>query len=190
VKLPFRSVEDARGRVLALGAVPSRARRLQHDVIVDTADRRLLAAGTTLRVRADGECAYLTFKGAVLPGTVKAREEIETEAASAVALLAICDALGFRPAFRYEKYREEFALPGVVIAVDDTPIGVFVEIEGDEPAIHTLAARLGFSLTEYVTASYRSLFLASALARDGARDMVFPVAPVPPVASDLPGSRP
>ena len=159
-------------------------------MVVDTADRRLLAAGTALRVRADGDRAYLTFKGPVTPGAVKAREEIETEAASAAALLAICDALGFRPAFRYEKYREEFTWPGVVIAVDDTPIGVFVEIEGDEPAIHTLAERLGFSLTEYVTASYRSLFLASALAKDGARDMVFPVAPVPPLPPDLPDSRP
>lgn len=159
-------------------------------MILDTAERRLLAAGTTLRVRNDGDRAYLTFKGPVTPGAVKAREEIETEAASAAALLAICDALGYLPAFHYEKYREEFTLPGVVIAVDDTPIGTFVEIEGDEPAIHALAARLGFSTTEYVTASYRSLFLASTLAEDGARDMTFPVAPVALVLPVLPGPRP
>jgi adenylate cyclase, class 2 len=157
--------------------VPSRGRRLQRDAILDTADARLLAAGTALRVRADGDRAFLTFKGPVMPGTMKAREEIETEAASADALLAICAALGFAPAFRYEKYREEFALPGVVIAVDDTPIGAFVEIEGDEGAIAALADRLGFSTADYVTASYRALFLASAGAGGGARDMTFPSVP-------------
>ena len=190
MKLRFPSAGDARARVLALGAAPARARRLQHDVILDTLDRRLLASGTTLRVRADGERAFLTFKGPVVPGVVKAREEIETEAASAEALLAIGAALGFQPAFRYEKYREEFTVPGVVIAVDDTPIGVFVEIEGDEPTIHALAARLGFSSADYVTASYQSLFLASALAGDGARDMIFPVAPVAPGPPVLPDPRP
>ena len=154
-----------------------RGQRLQRDVILDTADRRLLAAGTALRVRADGDRAFLTFKGPVVPGLVKAREEIETEAVSADALLAICAALGFAPAFRYEKYREEFALPGVVIAVDDTPIGAFVEIEGDEGAIGTLAGRLGFSTADYVTASYRALFVASSGADGDARDMTFPPAP-------------
>ncbi len=138
----------------------------------------MLAAGTALRVRADGDRAYLTFKGPVVPGIVKAREEIESEAASAEALLAICAALGYSPSFRYEKVREEFTLPGVVIAVDDTPIGVFVEVEGEEAAIHTVAARLGFAMTEYVIASYRTLFLESADAA-GARDMTFPAGRIP-----------
>lgn len=158
-------------------------------MILDTVGRRLLTGGTTLRVRADGDRAYLTFKGPITPGIVKAREEIETEAASAAALLAICNALGYLPAFRYEKYREEFTLPGVVIALDDTPIGVFVEIEGDEPAIHTIAAHLGFSVAEYLTQSYWSLFMTSALAAGGAQDMVFtvsPDSPVPPVLAALP----
>ncbi len=148
--------------------------------MLDTPTRHLLAAGTALRVRADGDRAFLTFKGPVVPGVVKAREEIETEAASADALLAICAALGFVPAFRYEKYREEFALPGAVIAVDDTPIGVFVEIEGDEAAIHHLAGRLGFATTDYVTASYRALFLAWAGVEAGAGDMTFQSPAAPP----------
>lgn len=156
------------------------ARRLQRDTLLDTADRRLLGAGTALRVRADGDRAFLTFKGPVVPGAMKAREEIETEAASAEALLAICAALGFTPGFRYEKYREEFTLPGVVIAVDDTPVGVFVEVEGDEAAIHTVAAQLGFTAADYVTASYRALFLASAAAAAGARDMTFPAGSAAP----------
>lgn len=155
-------------------------RRLQRDTLLDTADHRLLSAGTALRVRADGTRAFLTFKGPVVPGAVKAREEIETEAANADALLAICAALGFTPGFRYEKYREEFTLLGAVIAVDDTPIGTFVEIEGDEAIIHAVARRLGCSTSDYVTASYRALFLSSTAAAGGARDMTFPAGSTTP----------
>jgi adenylate cyclase class 2 len=166
--------DEARRRVLGAGAKPHRARRLQHDVLVDTADRRLLAAGTALRVRTDGDRAYLTFKGPVQPGPMKTREEIETEAGSGTALLAILAALGYAPAFRYEKYREEFAADGAVIAVDETPIGTFVEIEGTAAAIDGLAVRLGFSPADFVTASYRTLFLA---AESGGADMLFPGSP-------------
>jgi adenylate cyclase class 2 len=157
--------------VLDLGVTPLRPRRLQHDVLVDTADRRLASAGTALRVRTDGGHAYLTFKGPVLPGPLKAREEIETEAASRSALLAILAALGYAPVFRYEKYREEFTAVGVVVAIDETPIGTFLEIEGQPTAIHALAGRLGFGPTDFVTASYRALFVE---AGGAGADMLFP----------------
>ena len=176
VKLRFPDIEDARRRVLALGASPLRPRRLQHDVLLDSAEGRLQAAGTALRVRADGERAFLTFKGPVLPGPLKSREEIETEAASAGTLLALLAALGYTPAFRYEKYREEYAADGAVIAIDETPIGSFVELEGEPAAIHGLAARLGFGTADYVTASYRALFIASGTPGP---DMLFSVASRP-----------
>ncbi len=130
-------------------------------MLVDTADRRLLAAGTALRVRSDGGRAYLTYKGPLLPGPLKARQEIETDAGSSDDLLAILAAVGFTPVFRYEKFREEYCAEGAVVAVDETPIGVFVELEGDPAAIHALAARLGCGPADFVTASYRTLFTAA-----------------------------
>jgi adenylate cyclase class 2 len=163
-------VEDARQRILALGAAPLRPRRLQHDVLLDLADGRLQAAGSALRVRADGDRAFLTFKGPLVPGPMKTREEIETEAGGAAPLLAILAAAGFTPVFRYEKYREEYAAAGAVVAIDDTPIGVFVEIEGEADAIHALAGALGCQPADYVTASYRGLFAAAATGR---ADMLF-----------------
>jgi adenylate cyclase class 2 len=138
---------------------------------VDTADRRLSRDGTALRVRADGDAAVLTFKGPVVPGPMKTREEIETSAGSADVLLAILASLGYVPVFRYEKFREEFALEGALVAIDDTPIGAFLEIEGEPAAIERAAERLGFGPADYVTASYRTLFAASGPAGQG--DMLF-----------------
>ena len=107
----------------------------------------------------------------MLPGPLKVREEIETEAESSAALLAILAAVGYTPVFRYEKYREEYAATGVVVAVDETPIGAFVELEGEPAAIYALAAQLGFAPAEFVTASYRTLFVA---AGGPGSDMLFP----------------
>lgn len=129
-------------------------------MIVDTSDRALLARGCALRVRDEGARAFLTFKGPVATGPLKVRQETETDAASAEALLHILASLGYLPVFRYEKFREEFEVPGAVVAIDETPIGTFVEIEGDEPAIHACAGKLGRVPEDYVAASYRTLFVS------------------------------
>jgi adenylate cyclase, class 2 len=90
---------------------------------------------------------------------MKVREQIETSVGSADTLLRIFGELGFTPRFRYQKFRTERALPGLVVAIDETPIGTFVELEGDEAAIASAVLRLGRTPDDYVRASYRSLFL-------------------------------
>lgn len=161
IKLKFDSAAAARERILApeVGATPLRGRRLQEDSLLDTADNHLHSLRCALRVRTDGGKSLLTFKGPVQPGTMKLREEHETVVADGDVLLAILRELGLQVWFRYEKYREEFAAEDVIIAIDETPIGVFVEIEGSEAHIEQTAAALGKSPGDYVTASYRALFL-------------------------------
>jgi adenylate cyclase class 2 len=159
IKLRFESAADARRAIEALGAAPYTARRLQDDALLDTDEGSLQARGCALRVRRDGREARITFKGPVVPGVMKAREEIETTVGDGEALLRILGELGLSPRFRYQKYREEFRLGDLVVALDETPVGVFVELEGQESEITAAAARLGRTPEDYVRASYRSLFL-------------------------------
>jgi adenylate cyclase class 2 len=90
---------------------------------------------------------------------MKLREEYETLVGDGEVLLKILEELGLHIWFRYEKYREEFSRDDVIVAIDETPVGVFVEIEGGENGIETAAAALGRSRADYILDSYRSLFL-------------------------------
>ena len=158
IKLRFPSVDEARAAIAAAGASPLRARRLQADLIVDTPDESLRQQGLTLRVRRDGTRAFMTVKGPVQPGIVKIREEHEVEVADAGALEAILSSLGLEPSWRYEKFREEWSAGGAVLAIDETPIGTFVEIEGDEAAILALTGAIGREPADAILDSYRTLF--------------------------------
>ncbi len=174
IKLRYDSADEAREQILALGATPFLGRRLQEDCLFDTEDERLRRERSTLRVRSEGGKALLTWKGPVIDGVVKIREEYETVVADGAALQTILEELGLHIWFRYEKYREEFTMNDVTIAIDETPVGVFVEIEGAEHAIHDTAAALGKTRADYITDSYRLLFLQHRDANGlNGHDMVF-----------------
>jgi len=175
IKLRFDSADEARVRVQAMGATPLRCRRLQEDSLLDTPDGYLRNRRAALRVRHECGHSLLTFKGPPQAGPMKLREEHETPIGDGQVLMTILHALGFEVCFRYEKYREEFVVADVVIAIDETPVGVFVEIEGGEEDIGRTASALGRSALDYITDSYRTLFEAHR-ERCGAKDedMVFP----------------
>ena len=63
---------------------------------------------------------------------------------------------------------------GVVVALDETPVGTFVELEGNESGIAAVAERLGRTPADYVIDSYRTLFVAWQQAHGASREhMVF-----------------
>lgn len=175
IKLRFDSADEARERVLRdLGATPFRGRRLQEDCLLDDDRESLKKRHSVLRVRNEGGKGLLTFKGPPQPGPMKLREELETVVADGDMLLTILQKVGLRVWFRYEKYREEFHVEDVIIAIDETPVGVFVEVEGGEAHIHDVAGKLGRTPADYITESYRDLFLKHRAASGFVgNDMVF-----------------
>ena len=159
IKLRFDSPEAARAVIVAAGATPLRCRRLQEDALLDTEDESLRRRQCALRIRTESGKSLLTLKGPVQPGTMKIREEHETVVSDGAVLQRVFEELGLHVWFRYEKYREEWAAEEVTIAIDETPVGTFVEIEGGEHGILAMTAALGRSPDDFVLDSYRSLFI-------------------------------
>jgi adenylate cyclase class 2 len=160
IKLRIGSAGEARKRIEAAGFEIFRPRVFEANLLLDTPSASLQTAGETLRVRERGGETILTYKGPVELDRHKSREEIETSAGEAPALLAILARLGFTPTYRYEKFRTEYVRPGEagIVTVDETPIGCFLEIEGEGDWIDSTAARLGFSENDYVNDSYAAIF--------------------------------
>jgi len=174
IKLRFDDPDTARAAILSAGATPLRGRRLQEDCLLDTIDDELKARRCVLRVRVESGRSRLTFKGPVQPSMMKLREELETIVGDGTLVVRILEQLGFRVWFRYQKYREEFALDDVLIALDETPVGTFVEIEGGARGIAETAEALGRGPADYLVDSYRRLFVVHCEARGlAAADMLF-----------------
>ena len=165
IKLRFDTVESARDAILRAGATPVRCRRLQEDSLLDNADEDLRRQQCVLRVRIESGKSFLTFKGPVQPSLMLLREELETIVGDGDTLIHILENLGYRVWFRYEKYREEFAVNDVIVAVDETPVGTFVEIEGGDRGIADVAVALGRAPSDYLVDSYRRLYMADCEAR-------------------------
>jgi adenylate cyclase class 2 len=129
------------------------------------------------KATASKQRAVMTFKqpitGAAAGATrnmrrapYKVRDETEVEVSDAGNLTRIFEGLGMTGWFRYEKYRSTFQLPsskswarGLLIELDETPIGTFVELEGPAEAIDRAATELGFGKSDYILKNYLVLYM-------------------------------
>jgi adenylate cyclase class 2 len=176
IKLAAPDVRAARKLLHAAGFTVSRRRVFEANVIFDTPGLSLRRGQQLLRLRQAGRLATVTFKGKPVAGKHKSREELELSISNAATMGAIFERLGYRPVFRYEKYRTEYRLArGAGMAtLDETPIGVYVELEGTPTWIDRTAKRMGCGESAYITASYARLYL-DWCAKNGVRpgNMVF-----------------
>lgn len=162
VKIKVQLLDPWRQKIKLLPAVLKAARVFEENIVFDTTQKRLKKRGILLRLRRQGMQSILTMKLPVQGNSVyKVREETEVEISDFTSMKKIIQAIGFRVFFIYEKYREVFNVLGVRIMIDETPIGNFIEIEGNPDRIDAVAARLGFTAADYITDSYYQLFLRS-----------------------------
>ena len=162
IKLAVANVQTARRLLRAAEFRVFRRRVFEVNLVFDTEDLTLRRNRTLLRVREAGGRATFTFKGVPIQGRHKSREELEMEIPSARTMSQILERLGYRPVFRYEKFRSEYRAPGGsgIATLDETPIGVFLELEGAGRWLDRAARKLGFGSDSYITLSYASLYLA------------------------------
>jgi adenylate cyclase class 2 len=160
VKLPCPDLDAVRHELRENGAEIFRPRHFESNDLYDDPGRGLSSKGRTIRLRRAAGRAVLTYKGpARFQGGIKTREERETEVSDAAATEGILAGLGLEKRFRYEKRREEWRLEGCAVALDETPIGTFVEIEGPPPSIRRLVVLLGLDFSTALPYSYARLYL-------------------------------
>src|SRR5260370_6259401 len=137
-----------------------KGRSLESNVLFDNIKHSLGKHGKLVRIRRVRGHGLLTFKGPSLRSKHKKREEIEIDFPDPDRLQEILDKIGFHPMFRYEKYRTEYSAPSApgTIMLDETPIGHFLDIEGRASWIDRTAKLLGFKHSDYLKASYGSLY--------------------------------
>ncbi len=159
------------------------ARHFEDNSLLDTADRKLGEREAILRVRSAGGKGSITYKeraGEDAPASqFKQRVEIETAIDEPESAMAMFERLGFHKWFRYQKYRTVYraTLPGgltLSVMFDETPIGNFVELEGEEEAIAQAVELLGVKSADYILESYLALQAEHCRRRDKPlEDMIF-----------------
>jgi adenylate cyclase class 2 len=205
IKLRVPDTAALRGRLKRLLACEIIPRTYESNTLYDTPKQFLRRRGKLIRIRveilaadlsrkrpSENTPALLTYKGplrssrsarkaAKKSGTrspFKIKDEAEVRIANAPEMARILQSLGFLPAFRYEKFRTTFALPGIrglKIELDETPVGIYLELEGPAAAIDRGARLLGYARHDYLKETYGSLYLAEyrRLSRKPG-DMLFP----------------
>jgi len=156
-------------------------RHFESNEVFELPEEALERKGSILRLRVAGGRATLTYKGLVpesAGNSVKIREELETGVTAPETLGEIFRRLGFRRAFRYEKYRTVYELrlgAFVVLAMrDELPFGEFLELEGTEDAVRAAAGALQIDESRFVSESYIGIQSMLCAARGtGLQDLVF-----------------
>ena len=197
IKLRIEDLSALRRALAKLRARVVKPRIHERNIIFDTPESTLAKREQLLRIRTEapagqsrkgGSHSVVTFKrpiSAAGSGSKaerhKVREEIELDVSDGKALASIFEGLGMRGWFQYEKFRTTFRLPasqrwakGLLLELDETPIGVFLELEGPASAIDRAAQALGFEKRDYVLANYMDLYRQYCRSRgEEPRDMLF-----------------
>jgi adenylate cyclase, class 2 len=186
LKFPVSDPQAFRRKVEALGFRLETERTFERNTLYDTADRSLRARGQIVRLRSYGNRCTITHKrlpeGNDINSRYKTRIETESGVDDCEALAEIFFQLGYSPVFRYDKFRTEWVSleTGGHLVVDETPIGVWAELEGEPAWIDTMLEQLGVAVGDTTTESYGRLFLNwKAETGSDAEHMTFESARVP-----------
>jgi adenylate cyclase class 2 len=180
IKLRISDVPDLLQRLRGLGARVA-VRVFEQNILYDTPNSDFRVGGKLLRLRIetpapDTSSRYLSR--AFQPGKSRAiltskvpvadaqpdrfKEKLETEVTvpDPAAWRRAAQAVGLREDFRYEKYRTSFRFGGTHLELDETPVGIFLEVEGPRSSIDRVTRMLGFAPREYIRGTYWDLYAA------------------------------
>src|SRR6266498_46778 len=148
VKFPLRDRNELIRRLREIGANRLYPETFEDNIVLDRRGE-LRTRGALLRVRKFGRYAIATYKGPT---------SFESGVESFELAIQLFDSLGFKPTFRYQKFREVWRVRDVEVVLDRTPIGDYFEIEGPIDVIRGIAAELGMTMEQAIRQAYADLY--------------------------------
>jgi len=175
VKFPLRDRNELTRKLTDAGGQRLYPETFEDNIVLDRRGE-LRTKGALLRVRKFGKYSIATYKGPMsIEGGIKSREEVQTGVESFELAIQIFDVLGYKPVFRYQKFREVWRVNNAEVVIDRTPIGEFFEIEGAVDLIREVASQLGMTMDQAIRATYADLYRQARRTRaDLPENMVFP----------------
>lgn len=162
LKFAVADIPRFRATVESLGLALVTARTFESNTLYDTPERDLRSRRQVLRLRDYAGRSVVTHKR-VASNDADARYKVRIETESLIedpaALAEIFAQLGYKPVFRYEKYRTEWDGHGGHVCLDETPIGVYAELEGPPAWIDSMREKLGVKQEQCTIESYGMMFL-------------------------------
>lgn len=158
IKFLIHDLNGLRERLNKIGFREKTPRTHEMNTLYDR-DGQLRSRGEVLRIRKYGDTWKVTHKSKGENARHKTRNELETKVQDGETLHEILTALGYNPAFRYEKFRSEWTDEQGDVVLDETPIGDIGEIEGAPEWIDRVAQQLNIRQPDYITKSYAELFV-------------------------------
>jgi len=173
IKLRVADLPALIRRLKRLGAT-QHGRVLEQNTLYDTPDSDFRSRRRLLRLRVETPAPSKLISGGPRRGVLTSKapvresprtrykQKLEREVAveSPEGWPAALRSIGLRPTFRYEKYRSTFRLPSLHLDLDETPVGIFLELEGAPRAIDRVARALGYGPREYINGTYWDLYAA------------------------------
>ncbi|OEU69282.1 MAG: adenylate cyclase [Desulfovibrio sp. S3730MH75] len=135
------------------------SRHYERNIVLDDPGRTLFKRSALLRVRQAGK-TIMTVKripANPVPSKAKVYVEHETEVSDFDATVSALEVLGYKPVFKYEKFREEWNFENCTICLDQLPFGSFIEIEGAEKDIISCAIKLDLKDSDSSKKTYHEL---------------------------------
>jgi adenylate cyclase, class 2 len=194
IKLRVTDIRAAIHKLNAIGAT-SKGRVFEQNTLYDTPQSDLRQRGSLLRIRIETPAIrgkklpsapqriVMTTKGPPdKAGRIRkksrykerAEREVVVTGLSARSSDAALRVLGFKPKFRYEKFRTSFRLGNLHLDLDETPAGNFLELEGQPQSIDHVASALGYAPSAYIRGTYWEVYAADCRHRGvKSKNMVF-----------------
>jgi len=163
-EIKFRVADTAalEARLAAIGFHMLTPRSFESNTLYDTPDRQLRVKRELVRIRNYAGRWLLTHKRVPDSGIGedrhKHRVETETELSDGAALADVFASIGLCPVFRYEKWRSEWSDDHGHCVVDETPLGVFAELEGPPEWIDSISEQLDVAAQDRLILSYGRIF--------------------------------